>query len=140
MTGKPETWKVVVVLGLHALVVWALCDATIAVGRANLPMQTTLVIHAILAPLFAAAASWVYASRFGYTGPLATAVSFLAVIMAMDFFLVVLVIEKSLDMFRSVLGTWLPFASIFVAAFAASAFVRRRTLPEGYAGTQAGPP
>ncbi len=126
MDGRPRAWKAAAVLALHALGVWALCGATIGVGRAFLPMQTTLVVHAILAPLFAAAAAWAYSSRHRYPGPLATATFLLALIMLLDFFVVALVIERSLDMFRSVLGTWIPFASMFVAALAAG-LIRART-------------
>jgi hypothetical protein len=32
-------------------------------------------------------------------------------------FVVALLVEKSFDMFRSVLGTWLPFALIFLATW-----------------------
>ena len=134
MGERPARWKVAAVLGLHGLVVWGLCGATIAVGRAFLPMQTTLVVHAVVAPLVAAGASLHYSARFGYTGPLATATFFLSFVVVVDFLLVALVLERSLDMFRSALGTWIPFASIFAAAFAAGAWRRSRTRPAQRAG------
>lgn len=134
MRGRPGAWRTAVVLGLHALAVWALCGATIALGRAFLPMQATLVVHAILAPIFAAAASWAYSSRFGYPGPLASATVFLAFIAGLDLFVVALLIERSLDMFRSALGTWIPFALIFLAALAAGLIrARTRAPPRGAA-------
>lgn len=126
MIVRPGTGKKALVLALHAIVLWALCAAVMGVGMSFLPLRTTLAIHALAAPIFAAAAAAVYTSRFGHAGPLATASFFLAFVVVVDFFLVALVINRSLDMFRSVLGTWLPFASIFAAAFAAALLVRRR--------------
>jgi len=131
MAAWPGTWRRVLVLAVHALAVWALCGATIAAGRALLSMQTTLVVHAILAPIFAAAAAYLYGARFGHVGPLAAASFFLAFIVAVDFFLVALVIERSLDMFRSALGTWIPFAQIFGAALVAGTAARRAHPSDG---------
>lgn len=126
MSAGTGLWKPGLVLALHALAVWALCGAVMGVGMAFLPLRTTLVIHAFAAPIFAAAAAYLYASRSGRAGPLATACFFLAFVVVVDFFLVALAINRSLDMFRSVLGTWLPFALIFGAALAAGVVARRR--------------
>jgi len=103
---------------LHALVVWIACAATMAIGMAVTSMETALVIHAVAAPLFAAAVAAFYFRRYGYTSPLLTAAVVLAVIALVDFFFVALVINRSLEMFRSVLGTWLPFILIFAATAA----------------------
>jgi uncharacterized integral membrane protein len=35
----------------------------------------------------------------------------------MDFFLVALIINRSFDMFRSLLGTWIPFGLIFLSSY-----------------------
>ena len=43
----------------------------------------------------------------------------------MDFFVVALLINRSLDMFASLLGTWIPFALIFVATYLRGVMVRR---------------
>ncbi len=126
MPDQPGFGKKLLVLSLHALPVWALCAAVMGVGMALLPPRTTLVIHAFAAPVFAAAAAYLYARRFGHVGPFAAAAFFLAFIVLVDFFLVALVILRSLDMFRSALGTWIPFAAIFVAALAAGTLARRR--------------
>jgi hypothetical protein len=47
---------------------------------------------------------------------LATAAGFLAVVI-MDVFVVALLIQRKFTMFRSVLGTWLPFALIFASTY-----------------------
>lgn len=46
-----------------------------------------------------------------------TAAFVLGFVVVVDFFLVAMVINRSLDMFRSVVGTWLPFALIFGSTF-----------------------
>ncbi len=104
--------KEVFVLLLHALVGWILCAATMFVGMALTTMDASLIIHAIGAPIYFAAVSRVYFLRFHYTRPLLTAAAFLGFVVAVDFFVVGLLINRSLAMFESILGTWLPFALI----------------------------
>jgi hypothetical protein len=108
--------KIAIIL-THAFLGWLLCFATIGIGMAVTTMQTTLIIHAILAPLFFAAISYFYFRRFHFTTPLQTAVIFIAFIMLMDFFVVALLINRSLEMFTSLLGTWIPFALIFLSTY-----------------------
>ncbi len=118
------------VLLLHASVLWAACAATIGIGRAVTSLETTLVAHAAAAPVLAAAVSVLYFRRPDRLPPLVAACVVLAWIAVVDLFLVALTIERSLDMFRSVLGTWLPFALIFAATAAtgwAMGAARRRS-------------
>jgi hypothetical protein len=105
------------ILGLHALVGWLCCAGIIAGGRIILPMNATLIIHAVLAPVIFALISFHYFSRHGEYTPLVVALVFLIFIISVDFFIAALLIEKSLAMFSSVLGTWIPFLSIFLATF-----------------------
>lgn len=42
---------------------------------------------------------------------------FVGFVIVVDFFLVALVIERSLEMFASPLGTWIPFALIFTSTY-----------------------
>jgi hypothetical protein len=69
------------------------------------------------APIFFTVVSLVYFNRFRYTTPLQTALIFVGLVIGMDFFVVALLINKSLDMFTSPLGTWVPFGLIFVATY-----------------------
>lgn len=117
------------VLAAHASAVWALCGATMGIGLAFAPLPTALLVHAVAAPLIAAAVSTVYFTRFGGTQPLATAAFVLGFVALVDLFVVALLINRSLDMFRSVLGTWLPFALIFAATYATGVVVRAVTPP-----------
>ena len=100
-----------------AAIGWAACAATMGIGMALTTMDVTLVIHAIGAPIYFTAVSWFYFRRLGYTGPLTTAVLFTGFVIVVDFFLVALLINRSLDMFRSFLGTWLPFMLIFAGTW-----------------------
>ena len=107
--------KKLILLLLHAFVGWLLCAATMGIGMALTTVEMALVIHAVAAPIFFAAISIVYYSKFNYTGPLATATIFVGFVMVVDFFVVGLLINRSLVMFASLLGTWIPFALIFTS-------------------------
>jgi hypothetical protein len=107
--------KKLIVLLLHAFAGWLLCAAIMGIGMALTAMETALVIHAVAAPIFFAAISMVYYSKFNYTGPLATATIFVGFVVVVDFFVVGLLINRSLVMFASLLGTWIPFALIFTS-------------------------
>ena len=109
--------KQIVIISIHALVIWMLCGATIGIGRSILKMDTVLIVHAIGAPLFAAVISSFYFIKFNYTKPLQTAVIFLLVVMILDASLVAPVFEHSYEMFRSIPGTWIPFALIFLSTY-----------------------
>jgi len=114
---------------LHALVVWALCAATMGLATVATSLQTALVVHAVAAPVIAAVVSSVYFDAFDYTSPLATAVAVVAVVGLADLVVVALLVQRSLDMFRSVLGTWLPLALIFVQTIATGVVVHRTRRP-----------
>ncbi|MBC8192814.1 MAG: hypothetical protein H8E18_10560 [FCB group bacterium] len=106
--------SVLLVLGLLG---WALCGTIMFVGMAVVDMRTTLIIHLIGAPIIFSLISWFYFTKFNYTSPLQTAVIFLSIIILIDFFLVALVINRSLDMFLSPVGTWIPFIFIFLSTY-----------------------
>ncbi len=113
------TAKKLAILLAHAFVGWLLCDMTIYIGKAITGEVGTdvLIVHAIGAPIYFFLVSLVYFRRFNFTTPLQTAVIFTAFVMIVDFLLVALVINKSLDMFASLLGTWLPFGLIFSSTY-----------------------
>jgi len=87
-------------------------------------LRRALLAHAIAAPWIAAAVSFVYFRWFGEATPLAAAVWFEGFVFVLDLLLVALVINRSLDMFRSVLGTWLPLLLIFMATLLTGALMR----------------
>jgi phosphatidylserine synthase len=117
--------KKTIIIFLHALIGWMLCAATIGIGMAVWPMNTALSVHAVAAPVFFTILSLVYFTRFNYTTPLQTASIFTGFVIVVDFFVVALLINKSMDMFTSLIGTWIPFALIFTATFLTGFLVRR---------------
>ncbi len=114
------------ILLIHGLVGWALCGAVMGLGMALSTLQTTLIVHAIAAPIFFTVIGWIYFTRFRYTTPLQTGVAFLLIVVFMDFFLVALIINRSLEMFTSLLGTWIPFALIFLSTYLTGLYVEAR--------------
>jgi hypothetical protein len=106
------------ILLAHAFVGWLLCAATMGIGMAVTTLQAALIIHAIGAPIYFTVVSYVYFTRFNHTRPLQTALAFVGFAMAVDILVVALLINKSLAMFGSLLGTWIPFALIFVSSLA----------------------
>lgn len=115
---------IILVLGL---VGYAGCAAIMGIGMAVTTLQTTLIVHAIGAPVIFAAISWIYFTKFKYTTPMQTALVFFSIIIFLDFFLVALLINRSLEMFKSPLGTWLPFALIFLSTYLTGIYVEAQS-------------
>ena len=86
-------------------------------------MDMTLIVHAVGAPVGAAIASWFYFRNFYFTRPLVTAAIFVGLSLVLDVLIVALLIEKSFDMFSSLLGVWLPQALIFSATYSIGKFM-----------------
>ena len=119
------TRKLLVILG-HAFIGWALCTASMMIGMAVTTLDTALIVHAIGAPVFFFGVSLVYFTKFNYTSPLQTALIFVGFVIFMDFFLIALVINQSLEMFTSLLGTWIPFVLIFLSTSVTGLVVTRQ--------------
>jgi len=116
--------KVIIVL-FFAFVGWALCAATMGIGMAKTSIENALIIHAIGAPIFFSILSLIYFQKYNYTTPLQTAIIFMVVVITVDFLVVALLINKSLDMFASLLGTWIPFALIFTSTYVTGLYTVR---------------
>jgi hypothetical protein len=102
-----------------ALVLWGVCGAAIAIGRRMWSIDTTLRLHLVAAPAIAylvAAAHRELAPQFD---PLLRAAAITITVMLLDALVVAPLFELSYAMFKSAIGTWLPFVAIFVAAWAA---------------------
>jgi NADH:ubiquinone oxidoreductase subunit 6 (subunit J) len=103
---------------IHALVGWALCGATMGIALATTTLKRALIVHAAAAPIIFGVISYIYFTHFAYTTPVGAALIFVGVVIVMDFFVVALLIQRKLEMFKSVAGTWLPFGLIFAATYA----------------------
>jgi hypothetical protein len=106
------------------------------IGMSVMDIQTTLIVHAIGAPIIFTIISLVYFNMFNYTSPLQTALIFVSFVIVVDFFVVALLINRSLEMFASPLGTWIPFALIFTSTYVTGWLTVRRS--EGQAVSLAG--
>ena len=79
--------------------------------------QIVVEAAAIGVPVIYTIISWIYFSYFAYTSPLTTSLGFVLFAGLMDVFVVSLLIEKNFDMFKSILGFWLPIALMFGSSF-----------------------
>jgi hypothetical protein len=122
---KTFTTKQFLITLAHAFVLWALCGAIMFIGMSIWSMETTLIVHAIGAPIIATLISLVYFRNFNYTTPRQTALIFVCFVIFVDFFLVAMVINKSFEMFKDEIGTWLPFSLIFLATYMTGIWVTR---------------
>jgi hypothetical protein len=115
---NPTHWlKKTIVIAAHALMGWGLCGAIIGIGRSVTSMDNTLIVHAVAVPIIFCTLSLLYFKSFHYTTPLQTATIFLGVAMGLDMFVIAPFAERSFAMFASILGTWIPFALIFLATW-----------------------
>ena len=109
----------------HGLVGWALCGVTMNVGMKVTTLEAALILHAFTAPVVFTTVSLVYFHRVSSWPPFHTAAAFLGVVVVIDVFVVALLIERSFEMFKSILGTWLPFLLTFVSTWCTGLAVRR---------------
>ncbi len=101
---------------VHGLVGWAVCGATIGIGRQVVSMRATLAIHLVVAPLAFALLTWSHFKRHPRSGPLQTSLALVGLAIGLDAFLVAPVFEHSYAMFGSIVGTWVPFGLIWLAS------------------------
>jgi hypothetical protein len=80
-------------------------------------VTTATVLHAVAAPIFFAAIAWLYFRARGARESLETALSWTAAVMLLDLLVVALGIQRSLAMFGSLAGTWIPFALVFFSTW-----------------------
>ena len=126
MSDKLKIMELIVVI-VFGFVGQLGCWALMAIGTTLSTLENALVIHAIGAPIIFAILSVIYFTKFNYTTPLITAIVFLAVVVLLDFFVVALLINRSFDMFRSPLGTWLPFALNFTATYLTGYYITTKS-------------
>jgi len=107
-----------------ALVLWGTCGAVMAIGRRIWTLDTTLRIHLAAAPVIAFFVSAVHKLLAADFSPLLRALVMTGVVVILDAAVVAPVFERSYSMFRSLIGTWIPFAAIFLASLAAGILVR----------------
>ncbi len=110
-------------LAIAALVIWALCGAVMWLGPPRWGMTTAVRVHLVMAPVFSFCISLIHAWIAPGFDPLIRALSITTIIIVLDAGLAAPVFQKSYDMFRSPLGTWIPFVLIFLASRGAGALL-----------------
>ncbi len=113
---KIDYAKFLVVL-IYAFIGWTICGAIMFIGTAVTTEFIALIIHAVATPIIFAVVTSFYFKKYDLTTPLETAALFVGFVVLLDFVLVALIINKSLAMFGNVLGTWIPFALIFISTY-----------------------
>jgi len=94
------------------------------IGIAISNLERAMIVHAVAAPVIFGAVFFIYFTYFGFVRPLAAAAAFAGIVIAMDLVVVAGLIQRSLEMFQSVWGTWLPFGLIFAASYAVGRVIR----------------
>ena len=115
----------IIVIG-YALVGWGLCGATIGIGRNLTSMENALIINAIAAPAFFIIISMFYFKKVNQFSPLFLATFFLGFVVLMDIVIVATLIEKDYSMFKSIIGTWIPFLAIFLSTYITGKMTTKR--------------
>ena len=104
-----------IVLAACGVVGWALCGAVMGIGVGVTTLDNALTIHAVAAPLIFGALAATYFGAYPEASVYWTATAWLGTIIFLDVIFVAALVERSLAMFQSPLGTWIPFALIFVS-------------------------
>ena len=120
-------FKKSIIILAHAFVGWAVCGLTMGIGMRITSLNNTLIIHAIVTPIIFCLISLFYFKKLHYTSPMKTAIIFVSFIILMDIFIVALLIQKSFEMFTSILGTWVPFFLIFISTYLTGSYTKGKT-------------
>lgn len=101
----------------HAVAGWAACGAVmaglLALGTTSLAMW----VHAFVAPLIFVAIAWHYFRLPGAREARDTAIAFTLVVAVLDLVVVAALVQRSMTMFRSIGGTWVPLLLILLATW-----------------------
>jgi hypothetical protein len=115
-------WVYLFTLGL---ILWGLCGATIAIGRRIWSLNTILRIHLAAAPVLAFVVSAIHKLIAPDFDPLLRATVMTGIVIVLDAVVAAPLFERSYLMFRSLIGTWLPFGVIFLASWGAGVLAPR---------------
>jgi menaquinone-dependent protoporphyrinogen oxidase len=103
---------------LHGFVGWALCGLTMATLLRATTLGTALTIHALAVPIIFTVVARHYFRARGARDSLAVAFSFVGIVAVLDSLVVAGLIQRSLVIFNSVVGFWVPLALIFGVTWA----------------------
>ena len=113
-------WAFLIGLGLG---LWGACGSVMSIGRRLWGLDTALRVHLVAAPVVAFAVSAIHALIDPAFGNALRAVVLTGLVFTLDLLVVAPLFERSYAMFRSFIGTWMPFVLIFAASLAAGILV-----------------
>ena len=123
-------------LAAHGIVGWALCAATMGALLAVTSLETALIVHALAAPVLFAFVARRYFEARGAREPLPTALAFVGIAATLDVIVVAGLIQHSLQMFGSVIGSWVPLSLIFAVTWATGEFASMSPPPRPVSPTR----
>jgi menaquinone-dependent protoporphyrinogen oxidase len=97
---------------------WAVCATVMSVLLAVLTVGIALGVHLLAAPVIFALISRRYFRARGARDPMETALAFVTIVALLDLIVVAGLVQRSLVMFGSAMGAWIPFALIFAVTWA----------------------
>ena len=115
-----------VTLFLCSFIGWISSEVVFELGSNKTSLENALLIHAIGVPIIFVFISIFYFKTYNYTKPIFTAFLFLLIVMFLDVFVLAIYIQKSYDMFRNFLRTWIPFILLFEATYITGTFVNKK--------------
>jgi menaquinone-dependent protoporphyrinogen oxidase len=125
--GVDHPARSVVRLTAYGLTGWAACAATMAALTQIAGATIASVVHDVAAPAIFVALGERYFRARGARDPLPTAAAWTAIVAGLDGVVIAGGVQRSLAMFGSLTGTWLPLVLIFLATWATGALMA--TLP-----------
>ena len=108
----------IVRLVAYATVGWAACAAVMAVLLQLSSLGVSLGVHAVAVPVVFTLVARRYFRASGARDSVDTAVAFVSVAALLGLIVVAGLVQGNVAMFRSVMGTWIPFALIFAMTLA----------------------
>jgi menaquinone-dependent protoporphyrinogen oxidase len=129
--GRPvdHPARSVVRLTAYGLTGWAACAATMAALTQIAGATIASVVHDVAAPAIFVALGRRYFRARGARDPLPTAAAWTAIVAGLDGLVIAGGVPRSLAMFGSLAGTWLPLALIFLATWATGALMATMPWP-----------
>ncbi len=112
-------WVALIVCGLF---LWAWSAGVFAMGREIWPGDMPEAVRLSVSPAIAAAATLAHKIAAPDFPDLTRAAAFVGLVAILDALVLAPVVDRSYAIFRSAIGSWLPFAAIFLASYLTGGF------------------
>jgi hypothetical protein len=108
----------IVRLAAHGALGWAACAVVMGVLLEVSSLGVALGLHAVAVPIVFGFVARHYFRARGARSSIGTALAFVAIVALLDLTVVAGFVQRSLAMFGSVMGTWVPFTLIVAVTWA----------------------